>query len=193
MSHLRMNMLNILIVTASPFKFQIIFLLKFSAVFMYFRLSIMSQKKKDHSVPLFQEDWLTKEKFKFWLRKVEKKATESILCYLQLNNRHCKWRIMGSAVTSERKTHSELVMKRNENRVSNLFKKKSVNSTATTANLSGKDLCKTSFCCIRCGDDLVSTFSALTSILPVMQSSSHGFPEDVQDLFSSAAILYEER
>ena len=32
------------------------------------------------------------------------------------------------------KTHNELVMKRNENRISNLFKKKSADSTATTAN-----------------------------------------------------------
>ena len=38
----------------SQFKFQIIFLL--SIVFMYFRLSIMSQKQKDHSVASFQED-----------------------------------------------------------------------------------------------------------------------------------------
>ena len=32
------------------------------------------------------------------------------------------------------KTHSELVMKRNEDRIGNLFKKKSTDSTATTAN-----------------------------------------------------------
>ena len=41
-----------------------------------------------------------------------------------------------SALQSDQKgkTHSELVMKRNENRIGNLFKKKSANSTATTAN-----------------------------------------------------------
>ena len=36
---------------------------------MYFRLSIMSQKKKDHSVALFQEDWLTKEELSLGLGK----------------------------------------------------------------------------------------------------------------------------
>ena len=36
---------------------------------MYFRLSVMLQKKKD-PVASFQEDWLTKEEFKSWLRKV---------------------------------------------------------------------------------------------------------------------------
>ena len=35
-------------------------------------------------------------------------------------------------VSSERKTHSEFVMKRNENRIANLFKKESADST--TAN-----------------------------------------------------------
>ena len=36
---------------------------------MYFRLSVMLQKKKD-PVASFQEDWLTMEEFKSWLRKV---------------------------------------------------------------------------------------------------------------------------
>ena len=56
---------------------------------MYFRLSIMSQKKKDRSVASFQEDWLAKEEFKSWLRKVLK--------------RHCIWRIIGPTASSERK------------------------------------------------------------------------------------------
>ena len=48
---------------------------------MYFRLSIMSQKKKDHSVVSFQEDWLTKEEFKSWLKKVEKSHRKHIALF----------------------------------------------------------------------------------------------------------------
>ena len=46
---------------------------------MYFRLSVVSQKKKDHSAALFQEDWLTKEEFESWLRKVEKSHRKCIV------------------------------------------------------------------------------------------------------------------
>ena len=65
----------------SQFKFQIIFLLRFSAIFMYFRLSTIPQKKKDHSLASFQEDWLTKKEFKSWLRKVEKNHRKCIVLF----------------------------------------------------------------------------------------------------------------
>ena len=65
----------------SQFKFQIIFLLRFSAIFMYFRLSTIPQKKKDHSLASFQEDWLTKEEFRSWLRKVEKNHRKCIVLF----------------------------------------------------------------------------------------------------------------
>ena len=42
----------------------------------------MSHKKKGHSVASFQEDWLTKEEFNFWLRKL-KKTIENIWYCLQ--------------------------------------------------------------------------------------------------------------
>ena len=81
----------------------------------------MSQKKKGHSVVSFQEDWLTKEEFKSWLRKVEVKHQT-----LQMEN-HQPYRLI-------RKEKRELVMKRNENKIGILFKKKSADSTATAAN-----------------------------------------------------------
>ena len=48
---------------------------------MYFKLNIMSQKKKDHSVASFQENWLTKEEFKSWLRKVKKSHRKCIVLF----------------------------------------------------------------------------------------------------------------
>ena len=48
---------------------------------MYFRFSIMSQKNKDHSVASFQEDWLTNEEFKSWLRKIKKSHRKHIVLY----------------------------------------------------------------------------------------------------------------
>ena len=47
---------------------------------MYSRLSIMSQKKKD-SIASFEEDWLTKKEFKFWLRKVKKSHKKHIVLF----------------------------------------------------------------------------------------------------------------
>ena len=48
---------------------------------MYFKLNVMSQKKKDHSAASFQEDWLTKEEFKSWLRKVEESHRKCIVLF----------------------------------------------------------------------------------------------------------------
>ena len=42
----------------------------------------MSKKKKGYSVASFQEDWLTKEEFKSWVKKAEKKSQKAycVLC-----------------------------------------------------------------------------------------------------------------
>ena len=94
----------------------------------------MSQKKKDNSVASFQEEWLTKEEFKSWRRKVEKKPQKAycVICSNTIDIANG----LSSAMQSHQKgkTHSALVMKRSENRIGNLFKKKLANSTATTAN-----------------------------------------------------------
>ena len=94
----------------------------------------MSQKKKDHSVASFQEDWLINEESKFWLRKVEKKSQKvyCIICSKTTDIANGGSSVLHS--DQKGKTHGELVMKRNNNRIGNLFKKKSANSTATTAN-----------------------------------------------------------
>ena len=41
----------------------------------------MLQKKKDHSVASFQEDWFTKKEFKSWLRKVEESHRKCIVLF----------------------------------------------------------------------------------------------------------------
>ena len=92
----------------------------------------MSKKKKDHSVASFQEDWLTKEEFKSWVRKMEKKSQKAycVLCskVIDIGNEG------SSSLESHHKvkTHNELFMKRNESRIGNLFKKKSTDFTSTT-------------------------------------------------------------
>ena len=92
----------------------------------------MSKKKKDHSVASFQEDWFTKEEFKSWVRKVEKKPqkTYCVLCSKTIDIGNGG----SSALESHQKgkTHNELFMKRNENRIGNFFKKKSTDFTSTT-------------------------------------------------------------
>ena len=94
----------------------------------------MSQKKKDHSVASFQENWLTKEEFKSWLRKVKKKPQKvcCIICSKTINIANGGSLALQSH--QKGKMRSELVMKRNENGISNLFKKISADSTATASN-----------------------------------------------------------
>ena len=41
----------------------------------------MSHKKKGHSVASFQEDWLTKEEFNFWLRKLKKNHRKHMVLF----------------------------------------------------------------------------------------------------------------
>ena len=92
----------------------------------------MSKKKKGYSVASFQEDWLTKEEFKSWVRKVEKKLQKAycVLCSKTIDIGNGG----SSALESHQKgkTHNELFMKRNENRIGNFFKKKSTDFTSTT-------------------------------------------------------------
>ena len=92
----------------------------------------MSQKKKDQSVASFQEDLLTKKELKSWLRKVGNNRK----CIVLFAIKQCIANGRSSALQSHQRgnTYSELVMKRNQNRIGNLFKKKSANFTASTAN-----------------------------------------------------------
>ena len=101
---------------------------------MYFKLSIISQKKKDHSVVSFQEDWLTKDEFKSWLWKVEKKPQKAYSIIYSKTIDIASGRSLALQSHQKGKMHSELVMKRNENRIGDLFQKKSADSAATAAN-----------------------------------------------------------
>ena len=155
---------------------------------MYFRLSVVSQKKKDHSAASFQEDWLTKEEFEPWLRKVEKKP-QKVYCIISSETIDIA-NGGSSALQSHQKGKmlSELVMIRNENRISNLFKKKSVDSTATTADKMQVVITCVKFPFIVSEDVLEDVlFSPLTSVLPVMQSSSMVF----QRMFKTCPVVQQ--
>ena len=76
---------------------------------------------------------MAKEEFKSWLRKVEKRQKAyCIVCIKTMDIANGRSSSLHSHQKGKR--HSELVMKRIENRINNLFRKKSANSTATTAN-----------------------------------------------------------
>ena len=91
----------------------------------------MSKKKKDQSVASFQEDWLTKEEFKSWVKKAEKKSQKAycVLCSKTIDIGNGG----SSALESHQKgkTHNELFTKMNDNRIGNFFKKKSTDFTYT--------------------------------------------------------------
>ena len=85
-----------------------------------------------------------------------------------------------SLIRKEKRTvMNELVMKRNENRIGNLFKKKSVDSAATAANeVQVVGICvKPPFVVSEYALDAENIWCL--HLVHSLQSSSHGFPEDV--------------
>lgn len=86
---------------------------------------------------------MTIEEFKSWIKKVEKKPRIKKVekkphrVYCIICSKATDITNGGSLILQSHqkgKTHIELVMKRNEDRNGNLFKKRSADSTATTTN-----------------------------------------------------------
>ena len=95
-----------------------------------------TKKKKEHSETTFQEDWLSKEQFKLWLRKVEKDPKKA---YCTLYETTFKISNGGSsAIVSHQKGrgHNDLVTAKSQNRIGNYFNTKRTNSNQASSSSS---------------------------------------------------------